>query len=160
MTTTSHSPEVTRALRQLKDARSEAVARGASSTAYVRMLDEIAELVINTGNPAEVGALVLDVLAKARANKSAEPCSVYPWCAERGDHDDHIGAVHTITAANGDELICAHLLHLAGTKPLIGLEGADLNADEARVKARELRTLADGIVVMADALDAITTAHS
>ncbi|MFF0106098.1 DUF6907 domain-containing protein [Streptomyces hirsutus] len=87
----------------------------------------------------------LEGIAAARST-AEDRCTVHGWCVETGYHFDHNSADHVVTSLSREEpLIYAHLLHLSTSKPFIGLQGEDLDADQARAKAAELRKLADSI---------------
>ncbi|MDX2675816.1 DUF6907 domain-containing protein [Streptomyces sp. NY05-11A] len=77
-------------------------------------------------------------------------CPVYAWCTVDGPHDDHVSQAHEIRDEDGRSLVLSHLVHLAGGKPSVDIEGTDLSPVKARVKARELRALADQVDTFAD----------
>jgi hypothetical protein len=93
-----------------------------------------------------------------RRVRQSTPCPVYAWCAERGDHVDHIGTPTVVPSPKHDEppYLDAFLLHLAGGQPIIGLGGADLTPAQARTEANRIRAFADQVDAMANALEATT----
>ncbi|MFJ8349724.1 hypothetical protein ACIQ9J_25850 [Streptomyces sp. NPDC094153] len=85
-------------------------------------------------------------LATGQASRS---CTVYDWCEETGDHIDHIGATRTVLDTRGDELVRCNLIHLSDGQPVVTIRDSDFAPVQARMKARELRELADAMDVMA-----------
>jgi hypothetical protein len=82
-------------------------------------------------------------------------CPVHPdWCAQRGDHHDHVSNPIGIPSAKPDEpdYVDAVLVHLSGSKPCLGLGGADLTADQAHQEADKLRAFAARVDAMASLL--------
>lgn len=84
------------------------------------------------------------------------PCLVYRWCTETGQHDDHTSEFVTLPSAKADEpdYLDAHLLHFAGSRPIIGVGSADLDAEQARMEAAKLRAFAEQLETLATILDA------
>ncbi|MDW4904439.1 hypothetical protein RB628_03570 [Streptomyces sp. ADMS] len=85
----------------------------------------------------------------AREHTEPAACTAYNWCTETGPHYDHASAEATITDTRGEEVIDAHLLFNSGSSPIIGISGSDFTPDQARVKAAELRRLADTVDALA-----------
>ncbi|MPY37264.1 hypothetical protein FNH09_40485 [Streptomyces adustus] len=83
-------------------------------------------------------------------------CHTYAWCVETGDHFEHYSPETVVTPPrkNMDPLASAYTYDL-GYGPAVSFQTEDFTPEQARTKARELRTLADAIEVMADAVDAI-----
>lgn len=82
-------------------------------------------------------------------------CITHPWCAEPGRHDDHVGAEYTVTDTRGHAIADVRVLYLSESTPTVGLCGADFTPAQARVKAVELRALADQVAVCADLADLV-----
>lgn len=120
---------------------------------------EISPLINQAPDPAAAlavfGQLFRKELACIAATRSAAEgrCTVHGWCVETGYHFDHNSSDHVVTSISREEpLIYAHLFHLSTSKPVIGLQGDDLDAEQARAKAAELRKLAEAIDEMAGLL--------
>lgn len=114
------------------------------------LVAEILPLINQAPSPEAALAAYGQLLGEGIASIVAGRCTVYRWCVETNYHFDHTGADHTVSSLSRDEpLVYAHLLHLSGSKPIIGLQGEDLDADQARSKAAELRKLADTVDEMA-----------
>ncbi|MFJ9637259.1 hypothetical protein [Streptomyces sp. NPDC101178] len=117
------------------------------------LVAEILPLINQAPSPGAALAAFGQLLREGIASIVAGRCTVYRWCVETNYHFDHTGADHTVSSLCRDEpLVYAHLLHLSGSKPIIGLQGEDLDADQARSKAAELRKLADTVDEMAGSI--------
>ena len=94
-------------------------------------------------------------VVSATADRAA-PCPVYRWCVATGDHWDHCGADLCVPSPGKGEpdYLTAHLLHLSGSRPIIGLEHACLDAVQARAEAAKLRAFAGQLETLATVLDA------
>ncbi|MEV8477888.1 hypothetical protein [Streptomyces sp. NPDC051173] len=97
------------------------------------------------------------------ARPGSASCTVYAWCVIPGDHWDHASAEVGVSSVKADEgaYLTAHLLHLSGSRPFVGLEGADLTAEQARAEAVKLRAFAarlEGLVNLLDAAPVSVTA--
>lgn len=112
---------------------------------------EITRIVMESGDPSGAARQVLDLVQK---------CSTHGWCVETGDHYDHASDPVTVRTTKDDEppYLDAHILHLSGSRPIIGFGGADLTADQARAEVAKMREFADKVEAMADVLAAAESA--
>lgn len=99
--------------------------------------------------------------AERKAGRPPRPCTVYTWCEEIDTHEDHSGPELLVRSYDetAEPLAWACISYLSDSVPCVGLNGADLTAEQAREKAQELRQLADAVDEMADTLDAVKRAH-
>lgn len=73
-------------------------------------------------------------------------CRLFPaWCIEVGPHYDHISADVKVIDTEGEDVIDARILYFSGSTPTVSIGQSDFTADEARMKAAELRCFADRI---------------
>lgn len=111
----------------------------------------------------------------AREHTEPTPCHMYPGLCtsidgdggdevdENGHHFDHAGRVYSIPGLEipDDPEIWAHFLHLSGSTPNIAfMDGGALTPDQARVKAQELRLLADDMDALADQVEVARALHN
>jgi hypothetical protein len=124
----------------------------AGETFVTELAAEISPLISQAPDPEAALAAFERLFQKRLAGIAADQstaegrCTVHGWCVETGYHFDHNSADHIVTSLFREEpLIYAQLFHPSASKPSIGLQGEDLDADQARAKAAELRKLADSI---------------
>lgn len=73
-------------------------------------------------------------------------CRLFPaWCVEAGPHYDHFSADVKVIDTEGEDVVDARILYLSDSSPIVCIGQSDFTADEARMKAAELRCLADRI---------------
>ena len=96
---------------------------------------------------------IADLLEKDMAARAVK-CPAFPdWCIETGPHDDHVSRWIQIVDTQGETLVDAKVLYFSGSKPIIGINGSDFTATEARTKAAELRQFADQVEELAGHAD-------
>jgi hypothetical protein len=109
-----------------------------------------------------------DQIQATTTNTIAAPCPVYPGlctaAAEgdvdtNGNHYDHASRTYGVTSTAGDFAVYVEFIHPYGSTPFIGFEGDDLTPDQTRVKAQELRRLADDMDGLADQVQVARTLH-
>lgn len=94
-------------------------------------------------------------------------CPVYPGLCvgedgdTSGEHFDHSGHTYSVTGPDSpdDPEIWAEFIHFSTSVPRIGFMGADLTPEQTRLKARELRRLADEMDALANQVDAATASR-
>ncbi|MET8658185.1 DUF6907 domain-containing protein [Streptomyces griseus] len=83
-----------------------------------------------------------------------QTCTVYPWCAETGQHTVHASA-YTAPAmpdGNGDWILPANLM-AADATVFVGWLGEDLTPTRTRRRIAELRRHLDAVAALADIVD-------
>lgn len=109
-----------------------------------------------------------------REHTEPAPCHLYPGLCtsidgedgdevdEDGRHIDHAGRTHYVPGMDipDDPKIWAQFIHLSEGAPRIGFQGDDLTPDQARVKATELRQLADDMDILADQTEIARALHT
>lgn len=82
-------------------------------------------------------------------------CRLFPaWCIEAGPHYDHVSADVKVIDTKGEDVIDARVLYLSDSSPIVCIGQSDFTADEARMKAAELRGFADRIDELAAHVEA------
>jgi hypothetical protein len=73
-------------------------------------------------------------------------CRLFPaWCVATGPHYDHVSADIKVIDTKGEDVIDARILYFSGSTPTVSIGQSDFTADQARMKAAELRGFADRI---------------
>ncbi|RPK85099.1 hypothetical protein [Streptomyces sp. ADI98-10] len=85
---------------------------------------------------------------------AAQTCTVYPWCAETGNHTMHAS---TYTEAptpdgHGDRVLIANVMAESGA-PFVGWLDLDLTPAQTRTRVAELRRHLDTVAALADLVD-------
>lgn len=77
---------------------------------------------------------------------AAQTCTVYPWCAETGNHTVHASdyTVPVMCDGNGDWVLPANLM-AADATVFVGWLGEDLTPAQTRTRVAELRRHLDAI---------------
>ncbi|WP_432008889.1 DUF6907 domain-containing protein [Streptomyces bacillaris] len=83
-----------------------------------------------------------------------QTCTVYPWCAETGNHTMHASAYTEAPSPDGygDRVLPANLMAEDGA-PYIGWLDLDLTAEQTRARVAELRNHLDTVAALADLID-------
>ncbi|WP_405431165.1 hypothetical protein [Streptomyces anulatus] len=80
-----------------------------------------------------------------------QTCTVYPWCAETGNHTVRASdyTVPVMCDGNGDWVLPANLMAADGAV-FVGWLGGDLTPAQTRVRVAELRRHLDAVEGLAD----------
>lgn len=86
--------------------------------------------------------------------KTARTCTVYPWCAETGDHTMHASAYTEAPTPDGygDRILPANVM-AEDSGPFIGFLDLDLTPSQTRARVAELRHHLDQVAALADLID-------
>lgn len=105
---------------------------------------EVIRLLSASSNPdAAIGELAQ--LLHLQPTHTTE-CRLFPaWCIEAGPHYDHVSADVKVIDTEGKDVIDARVLYLSDSNPTVCIGQSDFTADQARMKAAELRGFADRI---------------
>lgn len=85
-------------------------------------------------------------------------CTVYPWCAETGDHTLHVSAYTEPPTPDGygDRVLPANVMAEDGPEGLdisVGWLDLNLTAEQTRARVTELRRHLDHVAALADIVD-------
>ncbi|MFD4273792.1 hypothetical protein R2B67_26120 [Streptomyces cyaneofuscatus] len=83
-----------------------------------------------------------------------QTCTVYPWCAETGNHTMHASAYTEAPTPDGygDRVLPANVM-AEGSGPYIGFLDLDLTPAQTRTRVAELRRHLDTVAALADIVD-------
>lgn len=131
-------------IAQLKANADAANKAGLGSPALDAFNAKVIRLVSKSSNPeATIGELA-QLLHREPIRTTN--CRLFPaWCVETGPHYDHVSADVKVIDAEGEDVVDARILYLSDTSPIVCIGQSDFTADEARMKAAELRGFADRI---------------
>jgi hypothetical protein len=115
--------------------------------AVVAYAGQLEEYVASQPDPAQALETIADALQQEAR------CSLYGWCIERGEHEDHQGERIELTApGETSPYVDAWPLSFGPGTELIGLSESDLTPAQARQEAAKLRAFADQLEGMANTL--------
>lgn len=81
-------------------------------------------------------------------------CTVYPWCAETGNHTMHVSAYTEAPTPDGygDRVLAANVM-AEDSGPYIGFLDLDLSPAQTRARVAELRRHLDAVAALANIVD-------